>query len=117
MVKQPFTVAEAGTQRLEFNSTFQAIQRGYVLLDDVAIVAAPAEARTDLADSIPETTELDVADGAMLNLDFDGVATVRGIRYNGRSYVGEISHATCPSWVMGRGVLSAAPRGTVIMFR
>lgn len=117
VVKQPFTVAEAGTQRLEFNSTFQAIQRGYVLLDDVAIVAAPAEARTDLADSIPETTELDVADGATLNLDFDGVATVRGIRYNGRSYVGEISHATCPAWVMGRGVLSAAPRGTVILFR
>ena len=117
VVKQPFTVAEAGTQRLEFNSTFQAIQRGYVLLDDVAIVAAPAESRTDLADYIPETTELDVADGAMLNLDFDGVATVRGIRYNGRSYVGEISHATCPAWVMGRGVLSAAPRGTVILFR
>ena len=117
VVKQPFTVAEAGTQRLEFNSTFQAIQRGYVLLDDVAIVSAPAAARTDLADSIPETTELDVADGAMLNLDFDGVATVRGIRYNGRSYVGEISHATCPAWVMGRGVLSAAPRGTVILFR
>ena len=117
VVKQPFTVAEAGTQRLEFNSTFQAVQRGYVLLDDVAIVAAPAEARTDLADSIPETTELDVADGATLNLDFDGVATVRGIRYNGRSYVGEISHATCPAWVMGRGVLSAAPRGTVILFR
>jgi hypothetical protein len=80
-------------------------------------VAAPAEARTDLSDYIPENVELDVADGATLNLDFDGVATVRGIRYNGRSYVGEISHATCPAWVMGRGVLSAAPRGTVIMFR
>ena len=117
VIKQPFTVAEAGTYRLGFHTAFQMPQRGYALLDDVAIVAAPAEARTDLADSIPETTELDVADGATLNLDFDGVATVRGIRYNGRSYVGEISHATCPAWVMGRGVLSAAPRGTVILFR
>ena len=117
VIKQPFTVVEAGTYRLGFHTTFQMSQRGYALLDDVAIVAAPAESRTDLADYIPETTELDVADGAMLNLDFDGVATVRGIRYNGRSYVGEISHATCPAWVMGRGVLSAAPRGTVILFR
>ena len=117
VIKQPFTVAEAGTYRLGFHTTFQMSQRGYALLDDVAIVAAPAEARTDLADYIPENVELDVADGATLNLDFDGVATVRGIRYNGRSYVGEISHATCPAWVMGRGVLSAAPRGTVILFR
>ena len=117
VIKQPFTVAEAGTYRLGFHTTFQMSQRGYALLDDVAIVAAPAEARTDLADYIPENVELDVADGATLNLDFDGVAVVRGIRYNGRSYVGEISHATCPAWVMGRGVLSAAPRGTVILFR
>ena len=117
VIKQPFTVAEAGTYRLIFHTSFGESQRGYALLDDVAIVAAPAAARTDLADYIPETLELDVASGATLDLDFDGVAAVRGIRYNGRSYVGEISHATCPAWVMGRGVLSAAPRGTVIMFR
>ena len=117
VIKQPFTVAEAGTYRLSFHTSFEMSQRGYVLLDDVAIVSAPAAARTDLADYIPENIELDVADGARLTLDFDGVAKVRGIRYNGRRYVGEISHATCPAWVMGRGVLSASPRGTVIMFR
>jgi hypothetical protein len=117
VIKQPFTVAEAGTYRLIFHTSFEMSQRGYVLLDDVAIVSAPAAARTDLADYIPENIELDVADGARLTLDFDGVAKVRGIRYNGRRYVGEISHATCSSWVMGRGVLSASPRGTVIMFR
>ena len=58
-----------------------------------------------------------MANGAKINLDFDGVAKVKGIRYNGQRLVGEISHATCPAWVMGRGVLSAAPRGTVILFR
>ncbi|MBO7685425.1 MAG: hypothetical protein J6V72_03525, partial [Kiritimatiellae bacterium] len=117
VIKQPFTVAEAGTYKLIFHTSFGESQRGYALLDDVSIVAAPAAARTDLAEYIPENIELNVASGAKLNLDFDGVATVRGIRYNGRSYVGEISHATCPAWVMGRGVLSAAPRGTVILFR
>ncbi len=117
VIKQPFTVAEAGTYRLSFHTSFEMSQRGYVLLDDVAIVSAPAAARTDLADYIPESIELDMADGARLNLDFDGVAKVKGIRYNGRRFAGEISHDTCPSWVMGRGVLSASPRGTVIMFR
>ena len=117
VIKQPFTVAEAGTYRISFHTSFEMSQRGYVLLDDVAIVSAPAAARTDLAEYIPENIELDVADGARLTLDFDGVAKVKGIRYNGRRFAGEISHATCPSWVMGRGVLSASPRGTVIMFR
>jgi hypothetical protein len=117
VIRQPFTVPAAGTYQLEFHTAFGANNYAYLLLDDVAIVAAPAAARTDLAEYIPENIELDVADGARLTLDFDGVAKVKGITYNGRRFVGEISHATCPSWVMGRGVLSASPRGTVIMFR
>ena len=83
----------------------------------MAIVAAPAEARTDLADFIPETTELDVADGAMLNLDFDGVAKVKGLTHNGQRIAFEVSHEKYPTWVMGRGMLYVQPRGTVIMFR
>ena len=117
VIRQPFTVPAAGTYQLEFHTAFGANNYAYLLLDDVAIVAAPAADRTDLSDYIPENIELDVADGARLTLDFDGVAKVKGIRYNGQRLVGEISHATCPSWVMGRGVLSASPRGTVIMFR
>ena len=117
VIKQPFTVAEAGTYRLGFHTTFQMSQRGYVLLDDVAIVSAPAAARTDLADYIPENIELDVADGARLNLDFDGVAKVKGLTYNGQRIVFDVSHEKYPTWVMGRGMLYIQPRGTVIMFR
>ena len=117
VIKQPFTVAEAGTYRLSFHTSFEMSQRGYVLLDDVAIVAAPASDRTDLGDYIPETTELEVASGAKINLDFDGVANVKGLTYNGQKIVFEVSHEKYPAWVMGRGMLYIQPRGTVIMFR
>ena len=117
VIKQPFTVAEAGSYRLIFHTSFEASQRGYVLLDDVAIVSAPAAARTDLADYIPENIELDVANGAKINLDFDGMANVKGLTYNGQKIAFEVSHEKYPAWVMGRGMLYIQPRGTVIMFR
>ena len=70
-----------------------------------------------MADYIPESIELDMADGARLNLDFDGQARVKQVKYAGRSYAGVISHATHPEFVMGRGELYAAPRGTIILFK
>ncbi len=117
VIKQPFTVAEAGTYKLIFHTSFGDSQRGYALLDDVSIVAAPAAARTDLADYIPENIELNVADGARLNLDFDGMAKVKGLTYNGQRIAFDVSHEKYPTWVMGRGMLYVQPRGTVIMFR
>ena len=117
VIKQPFTVAEAGTYKLIFHTSFGEAQRGYALLDDVSIVAAPASARTDLADYIPENIELNVANGAKLNLDFDGVAKVKGLTYNGQRIAFDVSHEKYPAWVMGRGMLYVQPRGTVIMFR
>ena len=117
VVKQPFTVAEAGTYKLIFHTSFGESQRGYVLLDDVSIVAAPAAARTDLADYIPENIELNVANGAKLNLDFDGMAKVKGLTYNGQRIAFDVSHDKYPTWVMGRGTLYVQPRGTIIMFR
>ena len=117
VIKQPFTVAEAGTYTLIFHTSFGEAQRGYALLDDVSIVAAPAAARTDLADYIPENIELNVANGAKLNLDFDGVAKVKGLTYNGQRIAFDVSHEKYPAWVMGRGTLYVQPRGTIIMFR
>ena len=81
------------------------------------VVSAPAAARTDRADYIPENIELDVADGAKLNLDFDGVAKVKGLTYNGQRIVFDVSHEKYPAWVMGRGTRYVQPRGTIIMFR
>ncbi len=117
VIRQPFTVAAEGTYLLDFHTAFTGAARAQVLIDDVEIVAAPAAARTDLADYIPETLELEVASGATLDLDFDGVAEVRRVTYGGKAISGDISHATYPAWVMGRGVLHAMPRGTVFVLR
>jgi hypothetical protein len=97
-----------------------------VLLDDVSIVAAPAEDRAaaELAAFIPRNLEIAVTvtgnnshDRSYLNLDFDGVAKVRKVSYQGQKIYGEISHATCPAWVMGRGRLLVVPDGTLIFVR
>ena len=118
IVRLPFNVTAAGTKRLEFNvSPSASTPVANVIIDEVSITAAPAAARTDLANYIPSNMEVDVSSGAFLNLDFDGVANVAGVRYNGVKLTGEISHETCPTWVMGRGVLSIVPNGTMILFR
>lgn len=119
IIKLPFTVAEAGVKRLEFN-VISYVNSPFVnvLIDDVAITAAaPVAARTDLANYIPKDMEVAVASDGVLHLDFDGAAHVAGVTYNGVKIVGEISHETCPDWVMGRGVLSVTPRGTMVIFR
>ncbi len=117
VIRQPFTVPAAGTYLLDFHTELQEGGRGYALVDDVAIVAAPMAAQTDLENNIPETLELEIAAGATLNLDFDGTAEVRRVTFAGRSVVGDISHTTCPIWVMGRGVLHVTPRGTTLVVR
>lgn len=118
IVKLPFIVTAAGTKRLEFSVSPKVNSPvANVIIDDVAIVAAPAAARTDLANYIPNDMEVEVASGALLNLDFDGVANVAGVKYNGVKITGEVSHETCPTWVMGRGVLSVTPRGTMLILR
>ena len=117
-VKLPFVITAVGTKRLEFSVSHKVNSPvANVIIDDVAIVAAPAAARTDLANYIPSNMEVEVASGGVLNLDFDGVANVAGVKYNGVKLTGEVSHETCPTWVMGRGVLSIVPNGSMILFR
>ena len=118
IVKLPFVITAVGTKRLEFSVSHKVNSPvANVIIDDVAIVAAPAAARTDLANYIPSNMEVEVASGGVLNLDFDGVANVAGVKYNGVKLTGEVSHETCPTWVMGRGVLSIVPNGSMILFR
>lgn len=117
IVTLPFTVSEAGTQQLEFSVENVGSCKATVLIDDVSVVSKAMPDRTDLAQYIPHNMEVAVTSGAILSLDFDGVANVAGVRYNGTRYTGEISHATCPTWVMGRGRLNIVPRGVTIIFR
>lgn len=117
VVTIPFAVAEAGTKTLKFDASFQESGRAMVMLDDVSVIAAPAEDRTDLAQFIPPETVLAVSSGATLRLDFDGTAKVAEIRYGGRRVYGDISHETFPAWVSGRGALRAEPPATIMVVR
>ena len=117
-MKIPFAVAEAGTAQLEFFVDFFTTGgKANVIVDDVAIAAAPEPDRTDLARFIPADESILVSPGATLRLDYDGVAKVSEVRYGGRRFAGEISHDTHPEWVMGRGRLYAPPPAFVLIVR
>ena len=118
VVTIPFAVAEAGTAQLEFFVDFFTTGgKANVIVDDVAIAAAPEPDRTDLARFIPADESILVSPGATLRLDYDGVAKVSEVRYGGRRFAGEISHDTHPEWVMGRGRLYAPPPAFVLIVR
>ncbi|MBR3086071.1 MAG: hypothetical protein IKH04_06675 [Kiritimatiellae bacterium] len=118
VVTIPFTVTAAGTQTLEFFGDWRlAAGKGNVIVDDIAIVAAPAADRADLANYFPASASISVASGATLRLDFDGVAKVAEVRRGGRKIWGDISHETYPAWVMGRGVLHTDAPAFVLTVR
>ena len=114
--KVVFTITRTGAYLIEFHSHFA--QPAVLTLDDVVLrkVDAPAPL-VGYADAIPETLDVTVANGCRLNLDFDGAAIVHSLVFNGRSLVGEISHALYPAWVMGRGTLYVRSKGTMIIMR
>lgn len=69
---------------------------------------------------LPETLEIDVADGAQLTLDFDGTNKIRRLTIAGRSCTGFVSLADRPDLLgtlAGRGTFLIRPRGTVLLLR
>lgn len=113
----PFTVDAPATRVLEFYAHTPGRDCGYVLVDDVEIHAAPCADRADLGDFIPETTTVRCSATSRLLLDFDGRAKVRDFVLSGKKIYGEISHATHPTTICGRGRLYVSPRGTAIFAR
>ena len=67
--------------------------------------------------SVPPEVKIDVAEGARLDLDYDGTVRVRGLSLAGRGQVGVIDATTCPGYVTGRGKLDVRPNGTIVLFR
>lgn len=85
------------------------------MYDEIAVVPAPAaRPRQNVAGRFPETTELDIAAGAHLALDFDGEITVKTVRYAGQTVSGTISAETHPEFVTGGGSIFSAAKGTLI---
>lgn len=119
LVETGFNVATSGVYMLEFHAQCpRNTVCNNILVDDVMLTRDTSDVSSlDYSASIPRGLAIEVAADAMLNLDFDGTASVDRVVYNGRSFVGEISHALFPSWVMGRGTLSVLPKGTCILVR
>ena len=84
------------------------------LIDDISIVYEPISANVP---DIPETLEVEVAQGAKLRLDYPGMSTVEKVRLGGVKRSGVISAETFPEYITGDGALYVLPKGTVLVVR
>jgi hypothetical protein len=85
------------------------------MVDEISIAPAPAaRPRLSATGRFPEATELNIAAGAKLALDFAGEIEVKTVRYAGQTVAGTISAATHPEFVAGAGSIFSAARGTMI---
>ena len=87
-----------------------------VQIDAVSLVR-DRDVRDD-APALPRDLRIDVAKGATLLLDYPGVARVRRIVYDGKSYRGTVNAKTCPEFVTGPGTLEAvSDSGALLIVR
>ncbi len=108
------SVAEGSTHTLQVRGVDSYGVNTGSCFDGFRIEPYVARARRSLDGRFPETVALDIAEGATLDLDFDGVLKIQTVRYAGHSVSGTISAATHPEFVSGEGALSVPPKGTVI---
>ena len=104
-----FRVAEAGTYRLYLQGTDDFDTAGNRHTSVIDGVSLKRVRETDVQPSLSENTQLNLAEGTRLRLDYDGTAEVKYVYYGGRRYQGELSSATHPEFIDGRGVLQTAP--------
>lgn len=113
-----FRVAEAGVYRLylQGTDTFKgAPNRHTSVLDGVSLTRLR---ETDAQPSVTAATQLRLAEGTRLRLDFDGAVKVESVTYNGVRHRGVLSAGTHPEFIDGRGQLKTAPpRALVIVLR
>ena len=61
--------------------------------------------------------ELELGAGATLDLQYDGVLTVRSLKVEGKAYTGKLGAAELPSALSGPGRLLVRGRGCCIVVR
>ena len=115
-VSQAFAVSSAGERTLDFSIASNTSAQLVLSIDDVEIIAEPATSTVPL-DVFGSALAVEVASGATIALDYDGVARVKSVRLAGRRVSGLISAAQYPSYISGRGRLYVQPRGTCMTFR
>lgn len=71
----------------------------------------------EVEELLPPEVQVSVAEGAVLELDYDGVLRVAGVVLGGRTRSGVISRETWPEFVAGSGALYAPARGTMVIVK
>ncbi|MBQ6341238.1 MAG: hypothetical protein IJI36_19040 [Kiritimatiellae bacterium] len=87
--------------------------------DKSSFIDAVSLVRVGGAESAPPLaakSELTVASGAKLALNYVGTQTVERVSLGGRSYVGDLT-AAVPDFLEGVGTLFSLPKGTMVIFR
>ena len=88
--------------------------------DKSSFIDAVSLVRVGGEESVPPLaakSELTVASGAKLALNYVGTQTVERVSFGGRSYVGELTAAVAPDFLEGAGTLFSLPKGTMVIFR
>ena len=111
-----FELAEPGVYRLKIVGTHAELKTGdrACAIDGLSLKRLGG---TKLPPSVPKELRIEVAEGARLNLDFDGRIQTRGVWYGGTFHAGMISAETHPEFVTGVGEIESVPSGTVLIFR
>ncbi|MCQ2391294.1 MAG: hypothetical protein MJ240_07705 [Kiritimatiellae bacterium] len=67
--------------------------------------------------TMPADLAVEVANEAVLNLNFPGTLKLRRLHLNGEPVCGHVDAATHPKFITGMGSLEVPPAGTLILFR
>ena len=107
-----FSVPAAGSYVLGFNSEEANGKDAVVDCVSVRQVLGP-----ETVPDVAEHTEIRIADGGKLRLDYNGCLKLGKIRVGGKSLTGEVSATTYPDHVCGPGRAFVEKKGFVLTFR
>lgn len=107
-----FRVPSAGIWRLCLNTVRE--WGGEAFVDCVSVRRVE---QGPLTPALSPETEIVIAQGAKLRLDYIGTNEVYRVRYAGRRVPGIISADTCPDFVVGTGALSVRRQGMLVIIR
>jgi hypothetical protein len=114
----PLPSVDAGVPyELKFKGLQSCASDTLSIYDEIAIVPLQSPSKMSVDGLFPKTMALEVASGAELVLDFDGVIQLDEVRYDGHLVDGTISAATYPEFVSGSGSIYSAASGTLIMVK
>jgi hypothetical protein len=88
------------------------------VLDGTLELTADAVAPRDVdVPSVPEKMRIEVANGAILALDFPGTLSTGSLKLGGTHVVGLVNSDTHPDYICGMGTIDAKPVGSVLTIR